>query len=463
MKKPSFKSLSIRGQLTLWYSLIIIGVTIVLFLSFYFLTRKYLAYETDRSLTIHAIQLANNIAQSTTDVHNGQITNILDLSQKEVPGIFIEIVDLNGLNTKGAVSNFVNIATQAVNQNSPSFTEQKIGDMTMRVIVYPIKTSENIIGSVVMGHPIDVYQSTLAQLRNVGILILFFLITPSIFVGYLLGKSVTDPITKLGADINKITSENLANRIDIPARSKETAVLVNNFNSLLDRLSKAFNLERQFLGELAHEIKTPLTVIKSNTEVTLARTRSAREYQDAIKQIQSQIDKLSNSMASLMDFAWSQSTDLLNTFKRVDLLQLMLEIVNIADYMALPKKIHVNSNLEKSVFVMGKEEKLYQAIFNIVDNAIKFTPERGRIDLRLYKEKDRAVIKISDTGIGIEEEKLKDIFNRFYRTEQNKNIAGHGLGLAITDSIIKAHAGTVRVESKQGEGSIITVMLDLAH
>lgn len=461
MKKPSFRNLSIRKQLTLWYSLIIFVVTIVLFLSFYLLTRQYLVYETDRSLTIHATQIAYNIAQSTDDLHNNDVADILNLSQKEVPGIFIEVVDLDGLNTKGAVSDFINLSAQAINQDSQIFTEQKIGGLTMRMVAYPIRTSQYVIGSVVMGHPIDVYQSTLAQLRNVGILILILLMLPSIFVGYLLAKSATDPITKLGVNINKITSENLSDRVDIPANSHETGVLVKNFNSLLDRLNKAFNLERQFLGEMAHEIKTPLTVIKSNTEVILAKERSAREYRESIKQIQSQIDKLSNNMLSLMDFAWSQSTDLPKTFRKINLSQLMSEIVGVAEYIAPLKKVKISSDIESGIFMMGKEEKLYQAIYNVVDNAVKFTPEEGKITLQLYKEGGQAVVKIIDTGIGIDEEKQKDIFNRFYRTGQNKNIAGHGLGLAITDSIIKAHRGTIRVESKIGGGSTFTIVLNL--
>lgn len=462
MIKLQLKKLSIRKQLTLWYALIIFVIAIVLFTSFYLLTQRYLTFETDRSLSIHASQIAYSVALNTNSTHDTQTKDILSLSQKEVPGIFVEIVDTQGFNTEGNVSNFQSLSKQAVESNAPVYTQKKIGDFTTRVIAYPIKDTDTSLGAVVMGHPIDVYEKTLGQLRNIGIIVLFFIIAPAILVGYLLAKSATDPITKLGKDINKITSENLSRRINLPISSEETEILVTNFNSLLDRLGKAFNLERQFLGEMAHEIKTPLSVMKSNSEVTLSKERSNDEYQQSIKQTLSQIDKLSINMISLMDFAWSQSTDLPKTFRKINLSQLLSEIKNVSQYMASPKSLKIEAHIDDNIFVQGKEEKLYQAVYNIIDNAVKFTPEKGTITLELHKKGSQAIISITDTGIGIDPAQQKDIFNRFYRTEQNKNIAGHGLGLAITDSIIKAHEGSISVESKKGVGTTFTITLNLS-
>ena len=451
--------ISIKKQLTLWYSLIIFVATIILFASFYLLTNGYLIYETDRSLSIHAAQIAYSITLNTNNLHDTQTKDILSLSQKEVPGIFVDVIDVQGLNTDGKLSDFQNLSIEAINKGNPTYTQNKLGDLSMRIIAYPIRNANSILGSVIMGHPIDVYDKTLAQLRNVGIILLLFLIIPSMLVGYFLAKSVTEPITKLGLEVGKITSENLSRKIDMPVKTEETEILVDNFNSLLERLSRAFNLERQFLGEMAHEIKTPLAVIKSNSEVTLSKKRGSKEYQESIKQTLDQIDKLSKNMESLMDFAWSQSTDLSKTFKQINLSQLLSEISSVALYVASLKNIKVISHIKENILVLGKEEKLYQAIYNIVDNAIKFTPQNGEVAIELYKEENQAIIKIKDTGIGIDPEQQKDIFNRFYRTEQNKNIAGHGLGLAIMNSIIKAHEGLLKVDSKKDAGSTFTIVL----
>ncbi len=463
MSKLQLKKLSVRKQLTLWYALIILIISVVLFTSFFLLTKRYLSLETDRSLSIHASQIAYSVALNTNNTHDTQTKDILSLSQKEVPGIFVEIVDAQGFTSDGTASNFQTLSNQAVASNAPVFAQKKTGDLTMRVIAYPIKNADTAFGAVVMGHPIDIYEKTLEQLKKIGIIVLFFIITPAILIGYLLARSATSPITKLGKAFNKVTSENLARSIDLPVSSEETEILVTNFNSLLDRLGKAFNFERQFLGEMAHEVKTPLAVIKTNSEVTLSKDRTTAEYRQAMQQTLEQVDKLTKSLLSLMDFAWSQSTDVKNMFTEVNLSQLMSEISSVAKYSATPKQIRIQHSIVENIIIFGKEDKLYQAIYNILDNAIKFTPEKGIVSINLFTEKDSAIIEIKDTGIGIDKAQQKDIFNRFYRTEQNINIAGHGLGLAIADSIIKAHDGRIELTSEKGKGSTFRVVFKIKN
>lgn len=455
------KKLSIKNKLTLWYSIIIFLVSTILFVSFYLLTNRYLIYETDRSLTIHSSQIAYSIGLETNNLHDKHTKEMLDMSQKEAPGMFVEIVDSNGNNVDGNKSEFYSLALNALNSISPKFVQTKVNDFSMRVIAYPIVNNSKTIGAVIMGHQIDIYEKTLAQLRTVGLSLLVFLIAPAILIGYWLAKSATDPIKKLGVDINKINAENLARHVDVKIDTEESQILVNNFNSMLDRLENAFKLERQFLGEMAHEVKTPLAVIKSNAEVTLANERSQKEYKESIQQTLNQIDKLTNSLLGLMDFAWSQSTEAKTKFEKINISQLMEEVVNVTEYAATPKNISVSSNITPELFVKGKEDKLYQAIYNIADNAIKFTPNKGKVSIMLFKQDGKAIIEIADSGIGIDKEQQKNIFNRFYRTDQNKNIAGHGLGLAIAESIIKAHDGHIKVTSEPGNGSTFRIILNL--
>ncbi len=455
------KHLSIKNKLTIWYSLVFISVSIILFVSFYLLTNRYLIYETDRSLTIHSTQIAYTLGGKTNNLHDEETKNILELSQKEAPGIFIQIVDDQGYNADGSDSIFKDLALRAIHANNAIFSQTKINGYSMRVIAYPVTTNNVAYGAVIMGHQIDVYESTLSQIRTIGILLLIFLIAPAILIGYLIAKSATDPIRTLSFDINKINSENLSRHLEVKIDSEETALLVRNFNSLLDRLNSSFNLERQFLGEMAHEIKTPLAVIKSNAEVILSKDRTPAEYKQAIHQSLDQIEKLTKNLLSLMDFAWSQSTEVKSKFTKINLSQLMLEIINIAEYTASPKQIKIHNIIDENIVVLGKEEKLYQAIYNILDNALKFTPAKGEVTLNLYKKEENAVIEITDTGIGIDKEHQKNIFNRFYRTEQNKNIAGHGLGLAIADSIINTHEGYIEVESEKNKGSTFRIILKI--
>jgi signal transduction histidine kinase len=452
------KKLSIKKKLTLWYGLTIFLVSSILFISFYLITNRYLVYETDRSLSIHSSQVAYNVGINTNSLHDTQTKDILELSQKEAPGMFVQIVDSQGFNVDGTISDFSALAKKAVSTKNPQYTQVKVNEFSMRVIAYPITSNNSTLGAVIMGHQIDVYEKTLSQIRIIGILLLMFLISPSILIGYWLAKSATDPIKRLSLDINKINSENLSRHVELKVDTEESDLLVNNFNSLLDRLNNAFNLEKQFLGEMAHEVKTPLSVIKSNSEVTLSKIRSPEEYQQSIQQTLSQIDKLTKSLLSLMDFAWAQSSEAKIKFEKLNLSQLMLEIESVAKYTSAPKEITIISDIADAIYIQGKEEKLYQAIYNIVDNAVKFTPRGGLVEIKLYNKNEDAVIEVKDNGIGIDKEQQKSIFSRFYRTEQNKNIAGHGLGLAIADSIVKAHDGQIKLESEKDKGSTFKVV-----
>jgi two-component system heavy metal sensor histidine kinase CusS len=456
----SIQNLSIKKQLTFWYAIIIFINTAVLFASFYFLTVRYFLYETDRSLAIHTSQIVYSINDlEPKSIHDEQVKRIVESNMTEMPGIFVEVMDQSGMNAQGAESEFKDIGMSAITNDTQIYTQHSVGDTTMRVIAYPITTDSEPLGVVIMGHQIDVYESTLDQLRNIGVTILIFLTLPALLVGYLLANSATKPISKLSEDIDRITTEDLSRKLDVQPGSAETKNLIENFNSLLDRLHKAFTLERQFLGEMAHEIKTPLTVIKSNTQVTLAKERSTQDYKASLEQTLKQVDKLSERMHSLMDFAWSQNTDIEKTFSVLDLTQLVKEIAEVTAFMAAPKNIQVTSQIKEDIQVKGKEEKLYQALYNLADNAVKFTPPSGKVSIELERNDQEAKIKVTDTGIGIEENKLSSIFNRFYRTEDNKNIAGHGLGLAITESIIKAHKGTIEVTSKKGAGTHFIIYL----
>ena len=313
-----------------------------------------------------------------------------------------------------------------------------------------------------MGHPVDIYQQALQQLRNIALLLILFLIVPSILLGYFLAGNATNPINKLAKNMQKITTENLSKRVEIPSKSVETFKLISNFNGLLDRLNDAFNREKQFIGEVAHEIKTPLAVIKSNAEVTLSKEREAEEYKLSLAQVLTHTEKLSKRLSDLIDFAWSQTTDVQKNFSKINLSNVLKDVCENTQYLAENKKISVDCAILDNILVLGKEDKLSQVFFNIMDNAVKYNSENGDIKLELTKEQNKAVVKIIDTGVGIDKEDLKTIFDRFYRSDSNKNIKGHGLGLAIANSIIKAHNGKIEVLSTKAIGTTFIVTLPIS-
>ncbi len=416
--------------------------------------------ETDRSLLSHSSQIADNIALNTNNIFDSQTQEIVDVSKSQIPGIFVTVTDIAGHHIKSVEDGiFLKLAKEAIETKKEAYTYQTINGITLRLISYPIKPDDNIIGTIVMGHSVDTYQQALRQLRNVALLLILFLIIPSILLSYLLASNATNPINDLAKNMQKITTENLSKRVEIPSKSAETFNLINNFNSLLDRLNDAFKREKQFIGEVAHEIKTPLAVIKSNAEVTLSKERSSEEYKLSLSQVLTHVEKLSGRLSGLIDFAWSQTTDVQKNFSRINLSNILKDVCESTRYSAENKKISIDCIVCDGVFVFGKEDKLSQVFYNIVDNAVKYSSENGSIRLELSRDKDKAIAKVIDTGVGIDKENLRTIFDRFYRSENTGNIKGHGLGLAIANSIIKAHNGKIDVYSTKGVGTTFTVTL----
>ncbi len=280
--------------------------------------------------------------------------------------------------------------------------------------------------------------------------------------GLLIIRKMTDGLTKLSSKIKSITSNNLNEKVTDIGDEDEIKELSVTFNSLLDRLHSAFTRERQFIGDLAHELKTPLAAQRATIEVALSKDRSKKEFRDVLVESLVDNNQLSSTLKNILDLAWAEADSTKLQFKRVNLSQIVEDAKDLTIKMVHKKQIVVEGIVEPDIFIAGKKDKLFRSILNIVDNAVTYTPEKGTITISLHKKNEQAIIRILDTGVGIDPKDLPHIFERFYRGSINDKTFGSGLGLAIAASTIAAHQGTVEVKSKMGKGSEFTIFLPLS-
>lgn len=290
-------------------------------------------------------------------------------------------------------------------------------------------------------------------------IVLFALFT---IIGIFIIYRITKSITYLSTRIRHISRKNLDERILDINSEDEIGELAASFNNLLDHLHEAFKRERQFIGDVAHELKTPLATLKSTLEVSVSKNRTNKEYQDAIKTAIEETNQLSATLNNVLDLAWAEVHEDNKSTHPFNLSELMEEVGDISEKMAEAKHITVTADIEKGVNVSGFRDKLARALLNIVDNAIKYSGANTSLFLKLEKTHNRAFITIKDTGIGIQEHDIPHIFDRFYRAAKTEKISGSGLGLAITKSVISLHQGHINVESKQNQGTTCTIILPLA-
>ncbi len=290
------------------------------------------------------------------------------------------------------------------------------------------------------------------------LILLFFTLA---VLGFTIIYKITKSLTYLASRMKMISSKNLDERISDIHSHDEIGELALSFNELLNRLHDAFRREQQFIADVAHELKTPLATLRSTLEIALNQKRRPEDYQNAIKDALAETHNLSSTLKNVLDLAWSETPQEQKNAKRFNLSLLMEELLETAQKMGMEKKIPVTGKIDEDIILFGFKDKFGRAILNLVDNAIKYTPPHGKVDIFVKKETSQAVVKIHDTGPGISKRDLPHIFDRFYRGSSSERVFGSGLGLAIAKAIVLSHRGEINVRSKVGHGSTFTISLPL--
>ena len=263
--------------------------------------------------------------------------------------------------------------------------------------------------------------------------------------------------------MRQITSRNLKLRIAVPSANDENRRLAETFNDMLSRLDKAFSLQQQLIQDVSHELRTPLTVLKGKQEVALNKRRSPVEYEEVLSVNLEEIDKMNALVENLLVLARMDRAENELQLKRVDLLPLLRRVIEDARPQAELKAIALRLLASDEVSLEADESQLGRVVSNIVDNAVKYTSDRGQIAVRAVRRGASVEITVNDTGPGIAREELGRVFDRFYRAEKSRTSPGFGLGLSIVKAIVLAHQGTINVASEPGQGSTFIISLPLIY
>ena len=290
------------------------------------------------------------------------------------------------------------------------------------------------------------------------ILLLFLTLA---LLGFIIIYKITESLTYLSFRMRMISSKNLDERINGIDSHDEIGELAQAFNQLLDRLHLAFKREQQFIADVAHELKTPLSTLRSTLEITLNHKRTEDEYRQTLKKAMQETNSISTTLKNVLDLAWSETPMEQKNAISFNLSELMEELFELTEKMALKKNIKVSGSFDKNIEIVGFKEKLGRALLNIIDNAIKYTPTKDKVEIVLKKNKYQAVIEIKDNGIGISQKDISHIFDRFYRGSTREKTLGSGLGLAIAKAIINSHRGEIEVKSEVGKGTTFIISLPL--
>jgi len=308
-------------------------------------------------------------------------------------------------------------------------------------------------------------KQNLVHLRNILMLSFFWGIIVSLLAGYFFSGKLLMPIKNIAADVSEISVQNLARRISTGTVKDEWYSLARTFNELLDQLQESFELQRRFIANASHELSTPLTSISSQLEVTLENERNPEDYRNVIQSVYHDVRQMGKLTHTLLEFARASGNKggLDINLIRIDeiILRLPSEITKLhKEYSVILEFTDLPENEEK-LLVFGNEALLLTAIKNIALNSCKYSENKQAV-IWLAIEEGNVIISVRDNGKGIPESEIENIFQPFYRLEENKSEIGFGLGLSMAHRIIKLHKGFINVKSVVGQGTTFTITLPSA-
>lgn len=273
------------------------------------------------------------------------------------------------------------------------------------------------------------------------------------FTHFLAGRALA-PLRQFSGRIEKIQAQNLSEPLEIPGTDDEVAKLTRSFNGMLERLDNAFRVQRQFSANAAHELRTPLAVMRTNLDVLKKRKNpTAGEYAETLQSVSEQTERLSHLVKMLLEMTELETAP---RNDRVCLSALIEEVICDLAQVADEKKVTLCQE-PGDAEVTGSDQLLYRAVYNLVENAIKYNRPNGSVTVGVHREDGCVLLRVEDTGIGIAEENQTDIFEPFVRVDKSRSRAmgGAGLGLALVRDIAKKHGGSVRVVKSSDRGTVI--------
>lgn len=343
-------------------------------------------------------------------------------------------------------------------------TAKESMDKKVRVLFHPMFHHDKYIGYLEIGSSLSKLENMKRSLLHIFIIVIPVILAVANIGGFIIFNKSFSPIILLSNEMKNITAHHLYKRLPELGGDDEIATLFKSINDMIARLEKSFEQIKQFSGDASHELRTPLTIMKGEVELALRSERSKEEYQEILVSILEEIERMTNIVENLLLLAKSESGDILIDKRDVNVKDIILELCDQLEMFATERNVSLIYDGLEDANIIGDRLRLRQVFTNLIVNAIKYNVSGGKVIINIVNSTKGVSVVVEDTGIGIKEEEIKKIFDRFYRADKSRKreTGSAGLGLSICKSIIEAHGGYIDVESQFGKGSKFIVWLPKA-
>jgi two-component system, OmpR family, sensor kinase len=483
---------SIRARLTFWYTLLVLSTLLAFGAFAYYYTSKNLSENLDLSLRREVGWVRDYIQPRASKVKptKRSVESLLRQRPKQQAAVpdtvegeaaeeadeiwnqiyqhtlyspkktFIQVSDRKGTLFYRSINlGEDTLHLDATLARDTSFLEYAwLTDQSIRVAVLRERNFTFLVG-----YPVAELREALENLFSIFLVLIPIALAVSVIGGLYLANKSLRPVDEVTTRARRITAENLDQTIPQRDVDDEIGRLISTFNEMIHRLHSSFAQVRQFSADASHELRTPLTVMRGEIELALRNPKTLEEYRQVLESSMEEIIRMSSIIENLLTLAKADQGTYEVNLSEVNLGSLVEELYDDGEILAEGKHIRVTLAAKGPITIVGDKVRLRQLFLNLIDNAIKYTPEGGAVTLSVERRNGAAVVQVADTGIGIPPEDINRIFDRFYRVDKarSREIGGTGLGLSIAKWIVELHRGTITVKSEVDKGSVFTVELPI--
>jgi len=470
---------SVRIRLTLWYSAVLASVLVLLAVVTYFIVQRDAISRTDAAVVEQADSFLKTVDAEVRDPsgpENLQDSISAAISEHRFRDILFIVVDdagkvLGSSDERAALNRDDDDASGSLPESVRRISSDKrtlqtirLGRHKFRSYVRKFSVERKDCSLIVLQslHPQEEFLETLTTTFALVIPLTVILASSG---GYFLARRSLAPVGAMGLQAGRIRADNLHERLPVENAKDELGHLAQSFNSLLDRLNQAFDQQRRFVADASHELRTPVAILCGEADVTLSQSdRSPEEYRESLAILRAEAHRLKHIVEDLFTLARADAGQHPLVLGDFYLDELVSECARNMRTLASAKKITLRCDAHKEMLIRADEPLLRRMILNLIDNAVKYTPTNGEINILCAQQDSLYTVAIRDSGEGISPELQPRVFERFFRADKVRSRSesgggGAGLGLTISLWIAEAHGGKLELTSSDSSGTTFTVSL----
>lgn len=460
------KKLSIGVRLTLWYLALFAAAQLIFGTGMWFLARRSFYRITDETLHGQIDDLTNFLRAQKKNATVAKLQEeVAETYVLEHTGDYLQIYDDSDGTWIFRAEFLRQHALAPVSSSELThtlFRDEQLGK-SFRFVAQSIEANGRIF-RVQTGLPLDPVNQTLLLFRRYLLMFAPLLLLAAACGGFWLSRKALSPVDAITRTAHRINATNLSERLEKLSTGDELQRLSDTLNDMLERIERAFIRVTQFTADASHELRTPISLIRTEAEIVLRRSRGDAEYRDALRHILLEAERTSGLVEELLSLARADSGREALRIVPIDLSAMVREVSEQWQELMTTRGIAFTCEVDRDrITILGDHGALQRLMNALLDNAMKYTPAPGTVDLDLESSGSSVVLRVRDSGIGIAREEQQRIFERFYRVDKarSRDSKGAGIGLAIAQWIVQQHKGSITVRSSPDKGSTFLVELPL--